>query len=71
MFFLATPGEYMLPFEDLVKGNPSIEMMKQVVVTAMKRPEFPAAFIVETVSVFHPRNYCLRMCSFCKAHVYL
>jgi len=42
----------MLPFEDLVKGNPSIEMMKQVIVTAKKRPEFPAAFNVEPVSVF-------------------
>jgi len=54
MFFIATPGEYMVPFEDLVKGNPSIEMMKQVVVTAKKRPEFPAAFNVETVSVYIP-----------------
>ncbi|XP_065882657.1 activin receptor type-2B-like isoform X2 [Dysidea avara] len=44
----STPGDYVLPFEDLVKGNPSIEMMKQVVVTAKKRPEFSAAFNVET-----------------------
>ena len=43
----------MLPFEDLVRGNPSTEMMKQVVVTAKKRPEFPEAFNLETVSVFH------------------
>jgi len=52
MFFLATPGEYMLPFENLVKGNPSTETMKQIVVTAKQRPEFPAAFNLESVSVF-------------------
>ena len=48
--FLAIPGEYMQPFEDELKGNPSIEMMKQVVITAKKRPEFPLAFNVNPVS---------------------
>ena len=41
----------MQPFEDELKGNPSIEMMKQVVIVAKKRPEFPIAFNVNSVSV--------------------
>lgn len=49
--FLATPGEYMQPFEDELKGNPSIEMMKQVVIAGKKRPEFPIAFNVNPVSL--------------------
>ena len=49
-YFLANPGDYMQPFEDELKGNPSIEMMKQVVIAAKKRPEFPIAFNVNPVS---------------------
>lgn len=40
----------MQPFEDELKGNPSIEMMKQVVIAGKKRPEFPMAFNVNPVS---------------------
>ena len=41
----------MQPFEDELKGNPSIEMMKQVVIAAKKRPEFPIVFNVNPVSL--------------------
>ena len=51
LVFLANPGDYMQPFEDELKGNPSIEMMKQVVIAGKKRPEFPMAFNVNPVSL--------------------